>query len=116
MVPSLLSVTTTVTTLPLVASASLSTPSNEPLSVMIYLYVPGCVTVIFPVASPPKLMSPPFAPGFLTVFVSGRGEDTSSEGSSAIVNVYPSVISGPVRPSGTSRVFLTGMTISKLLA
>ena len=47
-VPSWLSTTVTVTVLPLVASLSFVTPSTVPVSVTLYVYVPGAVYVIAP--------------------------------------------------------------------
>ena len=84
------------------------TPSTSPVPVMVYTYVPGFVIVIRPVVfSSPNVIFPPSADGFVRDVVSGRGVPSSA----VRVNVNSPVISAGFSPSGTERIFSTGIVI-----
>ena len=100
--------TSTVYFLPVAAAGSFVIPATVPDSVTVYSYVPGFVIVIRPVVcSSPNVISPPFADGFVRDVVAGRGVPSFA----VRVNVNLPVISAGFSPSGTERIFSTGIVI-----
>ena len=105
-VPSPLSVTTTVTVLD--AVASFVTPGTVPDSSTVYVYVPGYSYLIAPNSYKPSEIS--YSLELVIDVSSGRGAFVGE--TAVIVNVNSPSISGGVKSSSASRIFLTGGSYS----